>query len=397
MELSKRGQSANKVGTMIILITIVLLLYLLFLPPANRDQILYNDSDPTGNFSGTDIEDRLLDVSPGDLEYVSRDKQRYSIPAYTVSSEFEGVELFSEESFIVQRSLFSERQRSYRFQATPSLTEDVILSFTVDDARGTLTVTLNNETLYTGTPTQGNIPPIRIDSDELRSQNTVRFETNPPGLAFWSTNQYQISNARITAQVKDTKSNQNYQSAYIPADDYNRIERAEVEYIASCDEDDVNDFELAINDFLLFEGTPDCALVNRKEFDPGALVPGQNDITTRVNGGSVLVDKFTLTTYYEDTETKTYYFELKDKYFVNTTRSPSVHPDYYVNATYTFAGDENKQFNAFINGRRRSITTDEASVSQNITRFVKPGTNAIRVEPRNDFTMPRLTVDLSRR
>lgn len=398
MEALKRGQSANRVGTMIILITVVLLLYLLFLPPDTRDEILFNETGDPTTTPGSDIsiEERLVDVNVGDLEYVGRNQERTSIPAYTVSAELEGTELQSRDSIQVSKSLFSEQTGSMTFTTSPSLTEDVRLSFNVEDASGDLTVRLNGEVLYTDDAGQGSVPPIRIDADQLESQNTVSFSVSSPGVAFWSSNRYDLGNVRVTANVRDQSQNRNYQTVFIPQDDYDRVERVEAEYVATCTEDDVQGFELTINDFLLFEGTPDCALTTRKEFDPDALKPGQNELVTRVEQGRVLIDRFRLTTYFGETQTETYYFELDDQYF-NPDNRTDLDEDYTVNATLTFADDEQKQFNYFVNGRRTSVTTREATITRDLSDFVIEGTNSFRIEPRNDFTLSRLTLDLLER
>jgi hypothetical protein len=391
----KQGQSANRVGTMIILITVVLILYLLFLPPDTRDQILYNESDPgeTVGENGDEVIERLLDTTVGDLEYVDRNRRRHSVPAYTVSARLEGTELQSRETMSVSRSLFNERIGRMRFTTTPSLTQDVRLSFNVESGQGDLTVRLNDEVLYTDETTAGSVPPIRIDADQLRSENTLTFTVESPGIAFWSANEYRLENVRVTADVRDESQNRNYQSVFIPQDDYNRIERVEAEYIATCQEDDVEGFQMVINDFLLFEGTPDCALTTKKEFDADVLQPGQNDLVTQVEEGRVLVDRFTLTTYFGETEEKTYYFELDDTYFPADNRTV-LDSDYEVNATFVFADDDEKQFNYFVNGRRESVTTREARLTESVSEKVIQGTNSFRIEPRSDFTMSRLHVDL---
>jgi hypothetical protein len=392
MTKGKRGQSANRVGTIIILITVILVLYLLFLPPQTRDELLFDDTTPGDDFNDSSVRERLLDVEPGDLTYVDRERRRYSIPAYSVSSEVQGVELQRRDSIRIYKSLFNEQSTTMQFTTTPSLTDNVLLSFNVENANGVITIDLNGETLYTDRVTGGSVPPISIDSDLLQSSNNLTFTVNPPGMAFWSTNEYELSNARVTADVRDTSQNENYQTVYIPEDDYERVERVEAEYIATCTERNVEGFELSINNFLLFEGTPDCALATQKSFDPGALQPGQNDLLTEIDEGNVLIDRFTLTTYFGDTEEKTYYFDLDDDYF--TGGDDPVLDDIQANATFTFADDDEKQFNFFVNGRRMSITTRNSELSRNITGDVKPGNNVVRIEPRNDFTMSQLTVDL---
>ena len=387
------SKSANKVGTMIILITVVLVLYLLFLPPQTRDQLLYeNDTIGDNNFSDS-VRNRLLDVEPGDLNYVSRDRKRYSVPAYSVSSQVEGVELQQRDTMRAYKSLFSSQDATTQFTTTPSLTDDVLLSFNIDEAQGVVTIDLNGETIYTNTVEDGSVPPISIDNDLLSSSNNLTVSVNPPGLAFWTTNTYELSNVRVTADVRDTSQNRNYQSVYIPREDYENIDRVEAEYIATCTEDDVEGFELTINDYLLFEGTPDCALTTEKSFDPGALQPGQNELITQVDEGSVLIDRFTFTTYFGDTEQKTYYFDLGRSRFTGGD-NPVLDEDLGVNATFIFADTDEKQFNFFINGRRRSITTRDGQYSTNLTGFVEPGNNVVRIDPRTDFTMSRLRIDL---
>lgn len=394
MLTARRGQSTNRVGTMILLITVILLLYILFLPPQDRDQILYNESDPLNGDFNESITERLLDVEPGDLEYVDRERRRHSIPAYSVSSQVEGVQLLRENSASPQRSLFNERRPTYQFTTTPSLTDDVLLTFNVESASGELTVRLNGEPIYVDHVSKGSITPISIDKDRLASSNNLTFSVSSPGVAFWATNQVQLENVQVTADVRDTSRNRNHQTFYIPQDDYSRIERVEAQYIATCTEADVEGFDITVNNYVLFEGIPDCALQSKKSFDPGVLKPGQNTLMTTIEQGSVLVDRFRVTTYFGDTEEKTYYFEVDDEYFHDAQNGSEIDGDVSINASFTFADDDEKQFNYFVNGRRTSITTREPSLTRSIENRVLEGTNVVRIEPRNDFTMSRHTVNL---
>ena len=86
---------------MIILIAVVLLLYLLFLPPQTRDALLFEDDIPGSNGDSIpgsqDVEERLLLEEVGRLEYAENERDRYNIPAYTVTTSYEGTELQNEE------------------------------------------------------------------------------------------------------------------------------------------------------------------------------------------------------------------------------------------------------------------------------------------------------------
>ena len=394
--MCKKGQSGSRAGLMIILITVVLLIYLLFIPPADREALLEGGETSNlpsdGNFL---IIEELLDQRVGTLDYSSRNELTYSIPTFTVATSIEGTTIQERNQLQVSRSTFSEDSKQMTFNVNPDLTRDIVLSFTVVEASGTLTVELNGEEIYVDTLVRGNSPPIRITPQELQRENTLRFSVDTPGITFWRTNEYTLRNVQITADVQDVSQRANTQSVYIEQDDFDTIEIARLRYVPQCEPEEVTGFEISFNNFNLFRGVPDCGVINAIKFDPAAVFPGANDITTRVQTGSVLVDAMELETRFEGTQNKQYFFSIPRRFFTTDSEGVPILPDaFQVRARFTFPNDEEKRLNTFFNGRLKTINTREPEVEFNITEYVEPGSNVVELEPVEDISIARLEIDL---
>jgi len=397
---SKNGQSANRTGLMIILITVVLIIYILFIPPDAREDLLNSQNPPSPGENGEQGEsylvvERFLNQQVGQLDYISRNRERYSIPAHTVSTSVDGTTIQQRESLSVKRTLFDEEQRSIQFSINKDVTEDIILSFKVNEGRGKLLTELNGEEIYEEQLKKGNSPPIRINSDELRDgENTITFKTDSPGITFWRANQYNLENIAVTGDVQDVSQQAVRQELYVQPDDIENIERTRIQYVPVCDEDEVSSFEIRMNNFRLFQGVPDCNVINTIQFNPDAVFSGDNEIITRVETGNVLVDNFELTTYFQDTQSKQYFFTVPQKYFFTENGETQLYEEYLAELDLVFTNNEEKRVNLYINGRLHTINTRESRLTKNVTEDLIPGSNAIEIEPVEDLTISRLQLNL---
>lgn len=397
---NKKGQSANKTGLLIILITVVLVIYILFIPPEAREGLLEGQAPPSVGDEDRPGEqyqviEEFLNQRVGQLTYVSRERERYSIPAHTVSTDVEGTTIQERESLSIKRTLFDEETRSVDFSINKDLTEDLTLAFRVQEGRGTLTVDLNGNEIYEDRLTRGNSPPIRITKDELRDgENTITFRTSSPGITFWRANTYDLRSINIVGDVKDVSQQAAQQEIYVQPENFENIQRSRIQYVPVCDESQVSSFEIRMNNFRLFQGVPDCNVVNTIDFNPDAVFRGDNEIVTRVESGSVLVDNFELTTDFQRTQNKQYFFTVPQRYFFTEDGETKLYEPYKGEMEIGFTNTDEKRVNIYVNGRLHTINTREASLTKNITSDLVPGSNAVEVEPLEDITISRLRLSL---
>jgi hypothetical protein len=165
-------------------------LYILFLPPAERYNLLANNS--MSSTTTTSTGEVLLKESPGRLNYVSDDQREYDLPSFTISTQVKGEVLTSRSSLYTKNSAFEKKEESIQFTAKKGLTDNVLLSFNIEEATGRLHITLNGETILDSELQNGNSPPIAIDSEKIQESNQLTFSVSSPGVAFWRYNEYSL-------------------------------------------------------------------------------------------------------------------------------------------------------------------------------------------------------------
>ncbi len=390
--MNRKAQAASSSAILVIVITVLIILYILFLPPEDRDQLLRpNVTDPdNGVTPATGV---ILREQVGRIEYIGFDERIYDLSSFTVSTDTHARVIASKTSIYVKNSMFDDISDRMDFEISPGLTHNMLISFNVErNPRGILHITLNDQTIYRGELREGNSPPIHIDAGLLESRNTLRFAVNSPGLAFWRYNQYDLRNIRVLGDVKDISLSENIQEIVLTDKEYENMETARIRYTPLCEQRDIRDFEVRLNNRRIFSGIPDCNVLNTQTISKEDFREGRNTFEFRVGEGHVLVDSLRVTTNLKDPEHPVYYFFLKDEFFEDDDDEYKLKPNRDVILEFSFPNTDQKRFEVFINGYLLGINTARTQDSRNINHFVRPGTNSIEIRPQHDLTITEMRV-----
>lgn len=397
MFLNKRGQGGGDAAILLVVVTLVLVFYLLLIPPSERQEIL----DPENTTDDVDdpdeeVRETLLSQNIGQLQYIGRDTQTYNLQSFRVNTETEGETIKQQNSLNPRNSAFQTETASMTFQVSPSQAQNVVLAANVQEGVGRLTVTLNNETIYQGEVTNGNLPNIYIDQESLEFQNTITFSVDSPGIAFWRINEYNLQNIKVSGEVTDISNSENSQSFNIEPDVLNNYDSAVIRYAPSCQRnDDIERYTVSINNREIFRGTPDCNIINQYTVSEDQLREGQNVFGGTVRRGDVLIDNPELRINLESPDTPINYFTLTDRHFTYDEEN-----DEYVlkegrdiQMSFRFPSVESRRLEAVVNGYVVGINTRDTEVSRNISTYVEPGTNSIEIRPKQEMTITELRVE----
>src|SRR3989344_8331000 len=202
---NKKGQAAAA-AALIAVIAAMIVLYIIFLQPEDRAELLGEDtfSRSGGRSFSSSRNVTLMNETPGRIDFLSQKKIEHSIPTAHVFTQTEGAVLEQKDSMTVERSLFSSKDGMFEFSlADLSNTENVLLSFGVQEPRGQLIITLNDETIVDTEIITPNIDPIALPSRILRDSNILSFQVSSPGIAFWRTNRYALVDVQVTGDVTE--------------------------------------------------------------------------------------------------------------------------------------------------------------------------------------------------
>src|SRR3989344_5557668 len=167
---NKRGQAAGA-AALIAVIAGMIVLYIIFLQPEDRAELLGEDTfTSSGRSSSSSTRNlTLLNESPGRIDFLSQKKIEHSIPTAHVFTQTQGSILEQKDSLTVERSLFSSKDAVFTFGLEDQEnTENVLLSFNIQTQSGRLTITLNDEIIIDREITTANIEPIVLPSRLLK-------------------------------------------------------------------------------------------------------------------------------------------------------------------------------------------------------------------------------------
>ena len=194
--IQRKAQSASSAATLIVLIAGFILLYILFLPAEEREALLGDGSYvyPEGSSSSTTVStspasaaaalvaETVLSESPGQIYYLQESSFEHSISPVNLYTLTEATVLFSQDSLYVKNGMFDELSRNLTFYLDdPDYTDNVLLSFNVEEGQGRIIVKLNGNLIYEGEITSGAITPLDLSAYSLSDVNILEFSVSEVG------------------------------------------------------------------------------------------------------------------------------------------------------------------------------------------------------------------------
>ncbi|MBI5388846.1 hypothetical protein HZB01_00535 [Candidatus Woesearchaeota archaeon] len=327
---SKKGQpSGAMAGVLILLVGFIIILYILFLPPKDRADLLGEPYTDVANPYGTLNPDgstptyaptgqTVFKESPGRLDYHSQNEFTHDVPSFNLFQTINSVVLTTENPFYTKNGWFDKKDKSFMF-SIPDLeqTNNVMMTFENKKYQGTLVITLNGNVIYENDVEGYNVDPIKLPKNLLKESNEVQFSVGSVGGRFWTTNEYMVDNLKIFGEVMDISRQQSINTFFLEPAEAANLEKVTLKFYPDCVPSKVGKLNIFINRQLVFSGIPDCGIPNNKQFSPAYLQEGKNDLVFITEAGNYLVDRVQVQTKLTETRTKTYYFDLPYTIFTN--------------------------------------------------------------------------------
>ncbi|MDP2749615.1 MAG: hypothetical protein Q8O89_02160 [Nanoarchaeota archaeon] len=396
----KKGQvDASNAAALVALIAALIILYIMFLPPDVRVLLLDgNDTNATsGSSTSAQENNTLLDVVPGKLSFISSTRIEHPIPSVSLYKSTNARIIKSENPFYIKKGWFDEKTKSLTF-AIDDLqnTNNALFSYSASKYAGNLIVKLNGNEIF-NSDISGNPQPIILSKELLSKDNTLEFSTSSVGLAFWRTNEFNIVNAKITADITDISRQQSRNVFLVSSTEKHNLERVELEFNPNCDmaREEVGVLEIFVNGVNVYSAVPDCKILNAvKELSSGALSSGENNIVFKTNKGSYLVDQIQLISHLRDEPSAVYYFELSKNQFndiINDRKKLNITME-FVDRGYEIEAD------LVINGHKTAIPPDvKRFYGRSIPKdWLREDTNYINIQPKVTFDAVKLKLELTK-
>ena len=397
----RNAQSGVNAAVLVAIIAGLIILYIIFLPEAERESLLENKSISKTSGKGTlvDDEDILLREFPGRLDDVEGVIDK-AIPNIFLFETTNAKEIEKINPLVVRNGLFDKKDRSVSFGIDDlENTDNVILSFRAGKHDGILTIKLNNEIIYESDIESEIVSPIKLSKSLLEDSNTLEFSVSSVGFRFWKTNEYSLEDIKIIADITD-KSKQESRNVFIlTATELFNIEKADLRFVPYCkSEAKVGVLDVFVNSREVFSAVPVCEDAYRQPIPLGILDEGENRIVFRTNKGSYSVEQVKVEFVEKEVRTKVYFFEVNQS-VINKIKSG----DKDVVLTIEFAdGEKDKRADLNINDRLSTIDTEKKTFTKTLNDgndpdFVEEGNNFVEIRPRTRLDIVEIRVELQDR
>ncbi len=408
--MKKRGQTGSGTGaaTLVAVITLLIVLYILFIPPESREELLglneTTDDDSSTTSDGTKFKpyNKTLTMAcegiPGRVDYLAQKEVEHNIPATTIMTKTSAAIIKEVRSLYVKDSLFSDSMDNITFNIDDiSNTKNVLLSFLIKEHSGRLIITLNNREVYNKEVFSENIEPIILPKEYLQTENVLEFKTSGIGMVFWKTHEYSLENIKITGDLTSVDAQESKTVFLVSSSEKDNLDKAKIRFVADkCDESVPGKIFVTLNGYTIYSGIPDLGTPVTYEFAAERLFGGENEIRFRVDQGCYLVDQIIIDSELKEAFQPFCSFELTEEEYEDIAAGRED-----INLSLTFGADLDVQGiqkvnegKIFINNNARNFYTRALEENWVINSYVEEGYNSIKVVPRNKMYINKLEAEM---
>jgi len=321
----KRGQAAGNAAAFIAVMTVLIILYILFLPPDIRTELLGDKnaiiSNGTGSSANTNV---LLQQNVGTVTYINTDQKSYDLPDIKIYSPTAGQVLKTIPSASIRYAIFDNSKAAYSFDLNidRSATTNVLLSFNVLSHKGPLSITLNGKEIFNAEITTPSPKPIVLNHEDLLDSNTIVLSVPTPGLRFWSANSYAINSLQITGDVTDYANALGVENFAISQAEKDNLDTIKLYFYPSCSIKDVGSLNVEFNGQSIYNSVADCGVKTSITLNANEVLAGNNELKFYTNKGSYILENMNIQLTMKKPTYLTYYFDMSQDYFYVKNNNP---------------------------------------------------------------------------
>jgi len=375
--ISKNAQDAGSAATLVAVIALLVIFYLLFIPPSFRDQILEgNETNP--KLAGTSNE-TILKASPGTLSRISSEEIEHNIPSVALYSKKDSKVIDSLNTLSVKSSIFGMTKASMQFKIEDlENTNNMLLTFLDKNMNGALNIRLNGNEIFNSEIEKENPEPVLLNKNFLsQGNNQLDFEAEKAGWRFWKVNRHKMENIQVTGEVKDVSKQMSTNIFIVSATEKSNVKRSILRFTPECVTGKAGKLNVLVNQHSIYYSVPDCGGRAVIEFTSDVLREGENTIVFDSEEGNYLIDLIMVSSELKEVLQPAYYFEITEG-MLSDVRDGK----YSLALKITFTEDKDQKSGALnINGRETNLFQTGNSYSKNINDYVIQGNNAIKIVP----------------
>ncbi|MFH1209195.1 MAG: hypothetical protein V1663_00180 [archaeon] len=384
----KRAQvtSGSSIAVFIFLFALFMVLYILLLPPEDRNALLYNTTQTNVTGTGTGSSDLLLKVNPGIIKAESSDQIVHEINSINLYLKNEPVSSDLANSMYISKSIFSEDNRQLVFNVEDLENLDrASLYALVTEGKGNLIVNLNGVEIYNEKAI--GLVNIILPTDLLSESNSLTFKVSSPGWNIFGNNYYNLRSIKIRQNYELTN---NKESRNVLLSEQEKGD-GELNYILYCNKIEGGArLRIFLNNKEINNEIINCNTAEKTiEIDKEDLEKGSNTLMFEIDKGDYVFSDIKLKVGSKEGGSISYKFSLSKAQYDNVLSE-----DKFVMLYFDFNDDEDKKATLNVNGDEFSLETSDISYKYDISNYVKEGSNFFKITPLNEFNIDELRINL---
>lgn len=380
MAEAPRGSS---VGSLIGVILLIFVFYIIFLPEAERQELLEGTPSPVTP-GATPAQGVLFEASALRLAVPEVDELR-RFPNTVLEETRVPEVVLQAPPFEVWKGWFSDRVKDFTFFiSSPERVEEAHLTFQAPVKRGILRVSINGYVVYESRVTTP--PLIPVPRQLLQRENVVSFDVDG---GFFEKKEYKISDLKVLLQKFDPKRAMTEYTFTISEDEFADIETARLEFFAQCAQANAGVLTVSLNEVVIAQSVPACDSPNRFDIDRSSLVPGRNSLRFMLEKGRMGIEQVRLVLGEAESKPLIGYFSIDER-----TMADLLDRVKRVVIDVDFVGERYKQAVLNVNGVKYAIDQSSKDYSVDVTPDIRFGNNYVSLTPLTDLDISEFQVVL---
>ncbi len=392
MNKLKRGQGGVNAAVLVAIIAGIIILYMIFISPEQRENILDEESNNDKSTSKDNIS--LLSETIGTIEPFHTLDDR-DIPNIRLIESINSKVLDTINPVSVRNGWFDKKIKIVNFYIEDlENTDNVALTFSTPKRKGILTIKLNDNIIFEYDVSTLNVQPIELKKDFLKKENLLEFSVSGVGIAFWKTNEYGLENIKVIGDITDKSRQESKNIFSLTRAQHQNLKEAKIKFIPYCTRaSDVGLLNLYINNRNIYSAVPICEDIVKQDIPLSVLNAGENKIVFKTEKGSYSIEQIKVEL--EPREKKSFlvhYFDINDSTFDDILDDKG---DVFLTIEFV-DDDEDKKAELNVNDHLFMINIkeddEEKTFKRNINNWIEEGSNFVKITPKTKLDIVRLEV-----
>ncbi len=392
---NKLPPSGTSAATLIGLITVILIFYIIFLPPEVRIDLLEGDKPvtvPGTNYGTTTPEGNfLLKEAVGHLSVIDVDEKKINFPNFALVETAPDIPIREVNKFQVYNGWLSELRKQIPFSLPEGgVVSKAYVSFQASSKGGVLVVGLNGVEVYRGSMRMAS-ERIPLAHSELEEKNQLTFHVEG---SLFEQQEYEISDLKIIATVEEKDALISHNPFALEASEFESTKEGKLRFFISCDIQNVGYLTVLMNGKQLYSSVPVCDDLVELNIYKDDLRSGRNVLSFEGNKGVYDISKAELKLNLKETKSFLAYFNVNNQLYSDAILDKFKK----IVLEMDFVDDKNqKELKLNINGYIKSLNQKDEKfelVLSDIQDLILPGRNYVEVTPLEPVDVVELRVSV---